>query len=343
MRLILFFCSLILLVISCQSPPPKSESRLSTPPLVETAKAEYRNVSSPISRAGRLVPATEVKLSFKSGGLISEILAKEGQSVRRGQTLARLAKQEIEAQATQAKLALEQQEKDLKRLQALYADTVITLEQLEKAEAGVESRKAQIEAIEFNMNLSTIVAPTNGKILRRFAEPNELTGPGSPVFLFSPSRNQWHLNLQLSDKEGVRTAIGNRAEIKFDAFPDQAFPARVIKIKPIANPITGTFEIEVLLEELPKGELAAGLIGNATLFPADSAAYWTVPADALVTSSDKQAYVFELQGDSVLQRRLKIKRYQRDYLLIESGIEGPIEVVTSGKESLRSGQKVRLK
>ncbi len=343
MRLSLFFCSLILFLISCQSPPPSGKQSLTLPPLVETAVAEYRSLSNPISRAGRLVPATEVKLSFKSGGLIAQILAKEGQSVRQGQTLARLAKQEIQAQATQAKLALEQQEKELKRLQALYADTVITLEQLEKAEAGVESRKAQIEAIEFNMNLSTIVAPANGKILRRFAEPNELAGPGSPVFLFSPSRNQWHLNLQLSDKEGVRTEIGNRAEIKFDAFPDQKFPARVIKIKPIANPITGTFEVEVLLEEAPKTELAAGLIGNATIFPGDSTAYWTVPADALVTGNDKQAYVFELQGDSVLQRRLNIKRYQQDYLLVESGIDAPIQLVTKGKESLRSGQKVRLK
>ncbi|MFK7920590.1 MAG: efflux RND transporter periplasmic adaptor subunit [Bacteroidia bacterium] len=344
MRALIFYCNLILIsLIACQPSGPPPEKQPDAPPIVETATAIYRNITSPIKRAGRLIPATEIRLGFKTGGLISSISVREGQSVRQGQTLAKLANQEIKAQVKQAELALEQQNKELTRLQALYADTVITLEQLEKAEAGVKSREAQISAIQFNVNASTIVAPANGKILRRFAEPNELAGPGSPVLLFTPTRNQWHLKLQLSDQEGVRLALGNRAEVKFDAYPDQAFPARVIQIKPIANPITGTFEVEVLLESLPKGELAAGLIGNVSIMPADSSAYWVIPADALVTSSDRQAYVFELQGDSVLQRSLNIKQYQQEYLVVQSGIEGPIAIVTKGKESLRSGQKVRLK
>lgn len=345
MRALFFFCNLILLLslLACQTSTSTPKKQVDAPPIVETAKAVYRNINSPIKRAGRLVPATEIRLSFKTGGIISSILVQEGQRVRQGQSLAKLANQEIKAQVKQAELALAQQKKELARLQALYADTVITLEQLEKAEAGVESRKAQISAIQFNLDASTIVAPAQGKILRRFAEPNELAGPGSPILLFSPTRNQWHVKLQLSDQEGVRLSQGNRAEVKFDAYPDQTFPARVIQINPIANPITGTFEVEVLLEALPKGELAAGLIGNVSILPADSSAYWTIPTDALVTANDKQAYVFELQGDSVLQRSLNIKRYQQEYLVVQSGIEGPMRVVTLGKESLRSGQKVRIK
>ncbi|MEL6592590.1 MAG: efflux RND transporter periplasmic adaptor subunit [Bacteroidota bacterium] len=339
--LCLFFC--VLVASGCEpasqnaqpDPPPEA-------PLVQSAQASYQQISNPIQRAGRLVPAKEVKLSFKSGGIISEILVAEGKSVRQGQPLARLANQELKAQQRQLELAIEQQQKELNRLQTLYADTVITLEQLEKAEAALESRKAQKSALDFNLDNTTIYAPANGKILRRFAEPNELTGPGNPILLFSPSRNQWHLQLQLSDVEGLKVRTGDRASVSFDALPEQTFPARVVQIKPTANPITGTVEVEVLLEEQAPKIMIAGLIGQASIFPADAQSYWTIPPDALLSIQDDLAQVFVLQGDSVLQRSLRIKSIEKDRLIIQSGLDSAVRVITEGKEGLRSGQIVRL-
>ncbi|MEL6654749.1 MAG: efflux RND transporter periplasmic adaptor subunit, partial [Bacteroidota bacterium] len=250
---------------------------------------------------------------------------------RQGQPLARLANQELKAQQRQLELAIEQQQKELNRLQTLYADTVITLEQLEKAEAALESRKAQQSALDFNLDNTTIFAPANGKILRRFAEPNELTGPGNPILLFSPSRNQWHLQLQLSDVEGLKVRTGDRASVSFDALPEQTFPARVVQIKPTANPITGTVEVEVLLEEQAPKIMIAGLIGQASIFPADAQSYWTIPPDALLSIQDDLAQVFVLQGDSVLQRSLRIKSIEKDRLIIQSGLDSAVRVITEGK------------
>jgi multidrug efflux pump subunit AcrA (membrane-fusion protein) len=56
--------------------------------MVVIQPVEYREYKAPVRATGMLTTATEMKLSFKTGGIIKQIVAREGSSVKRGDVLA---------------------------------------------------------------------------------------------------------------------------------------------------------------------------------------------------------------------------------------------------------------
>ncbi len=78
----------------------------------QTHKGQDLNLRShemykiPVRATGLLSTTTEMKLSFKTGGIIKQINVREGRSVRRGEVLAVLDLSEVKAQVNQARIGL---------------------------------------------------------------------------------------------------------------------------------------------------------------------------------------------------------------------------------------------
>ncbi len=97
---------------------------------------------------------TEAKPSFKTGGVIARTYVEEGDYVSKGQLLAQLNMTEIDAQATQAKFAVEKAMRDQQRVENLYRDSIATLEQFQNAGTAVEMAKKSLQIAEFNVAYS---------------------------------------------------------------------------------------------------------------------------------------------------------------------------------------------
>ena len=97
------------------------------------------------------------------------MLVAEGQQVRRGQPLATLDLREIDAQVCRRAQRRHKAERDLERAEALYADSVATLAQVQDARTGAEVARSGLQAAAFNRRYATIVAPADGVVLRRLA------------------------------------------------------------------------------------------------------------------------------------------------------------------------------
>ncbi|MCK5823732.1 MAG: efflux RND transporter periplasmic adaptor subunit, partial [Bacteroidales bacterium] len=226
---------------------------------IRTTKVIEKEISIPVHCSGKLASKTESKLSFKTGGIISAIFVDEGRKVKKGQVLAKLNLSEIQAQVNQAKLGLNKAERDFKRANNLYIDSVATLEQLQNATTALDIAKSNVKIAEFNLQYSTIKAPLNGKILKRVAEENEIIGTGNPVFLFGSTENDWVVRVNITDKDIFSLNFKDKAEVKFDAYPDIIFTAIVTEIGNSADPYTGTYEVELTLKPT-NTKFASGLI-----------------------------------------------------------------------------------
>ena len=128
---------------------------------------------------GVVAARDEMRLSFKTGGIIRRITVQEGQSVKQGQLLAELELTEINAQFQQAKQVADKAARDLERGERLHADQVISLEALQNLRTQAAVTAAARDAARFNLSQSTIVAPRDGVILRQLAEERELVPPGA--------------------------------------------------------------------------------------------------------------------------------------------------------------------
>ncbi len=311
--------------------------------VVRTVKVAQKEISPTIHTSGVISTKTEMKLSFKTGGIVESIPVNEGMAVKKGRVLAKLDLSEIQAQVAQARGAYQKAERDLKRVERLHADNVATLQQLQDATTGLEVSTSNLEAAEFNLKHSTIYAPADGKILRKFVEENELVSPGMPVFLFGSTGKEWIVRTGVTDREVIQLQLGDSANVYFDAYPGVDFPARVSEIAELVDPMSGTYGVELRVDS-GVYKLISGFVARAEIVSSERHLFHVIPIEALVEADGDSGFVYTLRenGKTVRKIPVRIGMLLGDEIAMTEGLEGVDLVITEGAPYLADGSEVRI-
>ncbi len=296
---------------------------------------------SSIKGSGVLSSKSELKLAFKTGGLIKRMYVKEGQFVKKGQLLAQLDMAEIDAGVNQAKLGLQKAERDLEKVKKLFADEVATKSSVEDATTAYNVAKETVESAIYNQRLSSIYAPESGTILLKIAEQGELITPFAPALILGTGSSSFNVNIGLSDKDIVKVKNGNKAEVTLDAYPGEIFSATVSQIAQTVNPATGTYEAELTLNSKGK-RLISGFVANAEIYTSSSQSALVVPIESIVEADGNSASVFVLKGLQVEKRTVETGSIMGEQVQIFKGLSVNEKIVSKGANFLSDGQKVKV-
>src|SRR4030066_436773 len=206
----LFF---LLLLGSCRNETIKTGKDEAT--RVRVLKIPPEDVSISIHSSGILASQEEIKLSFKTGGIVAAIEVKEGDNLKKGEVMAALNLSEINANVNLAQNGYDKALRDWTRAESLYSDTVATLEQFQNATTALNVAKSNLEIAKFNLLHSTIKAPADGIVLKQLVKENELIGSGYPVFLFGTKGKFWKVKTGLADRDVIRINPGDSAVVVF--------------------------------------------------------------------------------------------------------------------------------
>jgi membrane fusion protein, multidrug efflux system len=329
----------ILFIGGCRQKPGNGAGLQAVP--VKTAPVLVRQLSEPIRTSGFLSSESEMKLSFKTGGIIDDVFARDGERVRKGQILATLKLDEIRGMVEQAKNGYEKAKRDFARAQNLYRDSVATLEQIQDAQTGLNVAKAMVDIAEFNLTHSAVIAPCDGRILKRLAEANELIGPGYPALIFGTAGSEWIVKVGATDRDVVRIAVGDSASVALDAFPGSRFAATVRTVGAAPDPMSGVFEVELSVHQGPR-TFINGLMADAGIFPSRKREYRVIPFEALVDVSDMRGYVYAVSSDLTARKLPVTIGFLTDGIAaVELGLEKTDRVVSEGAAYLSDGMPVR--
>jgi len=309
---------------------------------VRTVPVAEEVVSRPITATGTFGPKDEIALSFKVGGVVESVAVDAGDAVVAGEVLASLDLREIDAALAKARSAAAKAQRDLERARRLFDDSVATLSHLQDAETGWEVARADLEAAEFNRKHAVIAAPTGGVILRRAAEPGENVNPGTPVLFLGSRTRGAVLRVGLADRDVVRVGLGDGALAAFDALPGRVFRGRVTEIGAWAAPGTGTYTVEVTLDDA--GPLAAGMVGRVEIRSGAGLPTAVVPVEAVLEADGDEATVFVLSDDGTraLKRTVTVAFLDGGRVAVTRGLDKAETVVTDGAAWLMDGDAVRV-
>ena len=263
MRNFLFPTLLLLAACSAKDPADGSATSDAIPVSVMQVKASHSAAS--VNVPGLFTTDDETALSFLSGGIVRSVLVKEGEPVKAGQLLATLEPTNIDAQVQQAQLGFEKAERDMQRAEALYKDSVISLETVQNARTGLAVSKEQLTAAQYSRRHAEIRASGAGFVLRKFVNEGQLVGAGSPVLMVNGAgKGQWLLKAGVSDKDWALVNKGDSATVHADAFPGKPMRAVVSSKSAGADQRSGAFQVELRIVD-PSKDLASGLYGKVTL------------------------------------------------------------------------------
>jgi membrane fusion protein, multidrug efflux system len=335
--IILIIC---LAILSCSS-KKEEEPREEIIP-VKIAKVVKSEISIPIHTSGRLKSQKEVKLSFKTGGIVSKIFVNDGDQIKSGQVLAKLNLEEIESQVNQAKINYEKTLRDYKRVESLYKDSVVTLEQFQNIKSALDAANSSLNIAKFNLSYSTIISPFDGKVYKKLVEENEIVSPGMPIFVIGSDEEGWLVLCGVTDNDIAKLKIGNEAKVKFDTY-NQSFNAKLTKIAASANPMNGLFDIELKILD-NKEQFVSGMIASVDIFNQDKNLMIEIPIQAVVEANGGKGYAFTVDksNNSAKKVEIEIVDIHDKNVIVNLKDDSVKDVVTDGVEFLNDGSTIKI-
>ncbi|MEM7480797.1 MAG: efflux RND transporter periplasmic adaptor subunit [Acidobacteriota bacterium] len=305
---------------------------------VEVATVERRTVSSFLETHSTLEAENEVDLVARLSGPIVQLAAEEGMRVSRGQLLARIDPDEARAQREIALVDKNESQLIYQRLRRLYDEGLVSQEQLEQARARAESTAAQLQGREIQLDWAEVRAPFAGLIVRRYVKQAETVSVNTPLFRLSDF-DPLLCPIQVPERELGRLEPGQRARLEVEAFPDETFEARVLRISPIVDADSGT--VEVTLEASGRSKLRPGMFASVFLETESRADALVIPFSALALDRLGDS-VYVVENDQAMRREIELGFREGDAVEVRSGLAEDEVVVAVGQDGLSDGTPVEI-
>jgi RND family efflux transporter MFP subunit len=322
------------------SPIPKSAETIP----VKVILLSQAEITGSVHSSGQFTTDDETMLSFKTGGIVDRIFVKEGDRIRKGQLLATLDLTEISSQVNQSQIAFEKAARDYERFENLRKDSVITLEQLQNSKTGLELAKQQLAAAKFNLHYSEIRAAHDGVILQKLVNEGQMTGQGMPVLkTSSKGKTDWILRVAVSDKEWADIEINDKARVQIEALNISDMQAYVFSKAEDADQMTGSFSIDLKLNNARKLNIASGMFGKAEIILSQKNLVWQIPYDALLDGNSDQGFVFVTNDNiNALKVPVTIESIEGKSILISKGLEEYKSLIVSGSAYLTDNSVIKV-
>lgn len=304
-----------------------------------------------INANGSVVAWQEAIIGAEVTGVrINDVRVSVGDKVAKGQVLAMLSNDTLQANEAETQAALRESEAVLvdaaanaarmKKLSdsgfvsAQQAGAAITAENTARAKLDVQ--RARLKASALRLAQQNITAPDSGVISARTATVGALTQPGVELFrLIRQGRLEWHADVT-ADELGL---IKKGMKVELNTAQGKLVQGVVRAISPAINPQTRYGQV---LVDLPaNSEFVAGMFAKGSILTGEQPAM-VLPQSAVMLR-DNFAYVLVVGADShVAGKRVVTGRRQDKQIEIVSGLDASVRVVESGGAFLVEGDQVRV-
>ncbi|TDE34017.1 efflux RND transporter periplasmic adaptor subunit [Antarcticimicrobium sediminis] len=310
-------------------------------------------------RAGDLVrfvgiveARTETDLGFPMNGTIAERPVEVGDLVHKGDILARLDPEDLEADVRAAEAGVTVATAQLRtatdarnRARILSASGVGSITRLEDAEraltaaeARLEQAQAQLARAEDMRGFATLKAPEDGVITQTFAEAGASLTGGQPVVRLAGTTAR-EISIDVIEKDATRLGIGAVFDATLIANTKVTAQATLTRIDPVAASATRTRGLHLTLSDPPVGFRLGALVHVSPSVGAEFGVVLERKA-ILDPAGNPAVWVVERANNTVHRTPVTLGETFGARVQIIHGLEPGDEVVTQGINSLEDGQIV---
>ncbi len=340
---------------STQRDAAKSEAVEATKakPALSVTTTTPRTVAWPrsLSTNGNIVAWQEVVIGAEIGGLrLTEVLVNVGDKVRRGQLLARIASDTLDADLAQGRAAVAEETAmqaeavaNADRARQLQSTGLISAQQItqsltaeQTAKARLAAARARVQSNELRLSQTQVLAPDFGVISARTATVGSLAQPSQELFrLIRQNRLEWRAEVTATELPRIQPGQVVMVELA-DGVTTQG---RVRIGAPTVDPQT---RIGLVYVDLPADSPARAGTFARGVFELGQAQALILPQSAVLLR-EGFSYVFKVgDNNQVAQVKVSIGRRVEDQVEITGGLEPNTRVVSAGVGFLNDGDTVRV-
>lgn len=319
----------------------------------DTAVVVQGPIESGPSLSGSLAALEQATVRAQVAGSVLEAYAEPGETVRRGQTLARidtaalgdtLTSARSTVNAARSAVALAEREEERQRVLAeagAVADRNVETarQQVVAARNNLAQAQAQLASAQEQLGNTRATAPFSGVVSEKSVSAGDVVQPGTALYtIVDPSSLE--LEAAVPAERLAMLHVGAPVEFTVNGFPDRTFRGRIARINPSADPATR--QVRVYAEIPNDGNLVAGLHAEGRV-ASESRIGLTVPEAAIDRRMQKPA-VIKVQ-DGKVQRvdvQLGLADRQEQRVEILRGVRAGDVLLLGAAQEITPGTPVRL-
>jgi membrane fusion protein, multidrug efflux system len=329
---------------------------------VAVARVQKGDMAVHLTGLGTVTALNNVTVKSRVDGQLVRVAFTEGQMVREGDLLAEIDPRPYQVQLMQAQgqfakdqAASQNAQADLKRLEGLVSQGIISRQQLDtqvssvaQFEAALKSDQAQVESAKLNLTYSRITAPISGRVGLRLVDVGNMvratdTNGLATIAPIQPINVVFAVPADNIQKVLSQNAKGGKLQV--EAW-DRDLRARLASgslaaIDNQVDPATGTVRMKALFAN-DDHSLFPNQFVNAQLLVDTLRGIVIVPT-AAIQRGPQGSYVYVVKPDNTVELRIiESLGIDGDNTAVSKGLSGGETVVTDGLEKLRPGSKIAL-
>lgn len=270
----------------------------------------------------------------QTAGRIQKLNVEIGDFVSSGQILAEMDKIQLQ----QAELRLKNEADELERVRTLFNEGGVSQSDFEQLELAHKVNQSTYDNILEN---TVLRAPISGVVTARNYDRGDLYAMAQPIYTvqqITPVK----ILVGVSESDYTKVKKGDKVEVNADALPGKSYTGSVVRLYPVMDAATHTFNVEVRIAN-ERRELRPGMYARVKVSFGSSESV-VVPDAAIVKqqgSGQRSVYVVG-EDNTVTLRNVTLGRHFDGKYQILEGLEAGETVVTKGHTALKSGVKVEI-
>ena len=338
------------------------------PVSVKATRVTRRPISRYLLSNTSLESIREVTIYAKVNALIEELVVEEGDRVTKTQLLAKLDDREIRNEHDQARIAVDQarltleqadvksrlSEANYKRSEDLVEQRLISPQEHDQAALANETdalglRVAQqqrdaaisrLEAAQLQLDYTEIRSSIDGIVTERMIDIGDRVNVNEALFTVEDFTPLW-ARIYLPERELSQIRLGQQAELRMQAFPDETFTSSIKMISPTVDSESGTIKVTLEITR-HRNLLRPGMFGTVRIATETRPSALVIPKRAIVRERDEDR-VFVVDSENRVQKRAVTIGFREDKEIeISTGLSEGEVVVTVGQEGLNDGYPVSV-
>ncbi len=300
---------------------------------------------SPITRTleytANLAPFKEIHYAPASPGRINKINVDIGSRVKKGQVIVEMDETQLSTALTQLASA----EDSYQRMKTLYEQGSMAEQQYEQVKTQYELAQKNVEFLSDN---TTLKAPINGIVTGKYFENGEMfsgapnTQAGKAAVVSLMQINPLKVFVSISQNHYADVKKGMMTEIRTNIMPNKVFEGKISKVHPTINPMTRTFQIEIVIPN-KKEELRPGMFANIRINIEEDEALMLPSYAVLKQAGTSTRYIFVYENGKARKINVRLGKRNNDKVeIISDEISEGMQLIIDGQASLLDGSDISL-
>lgn len=343
-----------------QSPPPSFQKQTAQVSFI-TVQETPQKIESVLK--GRVTAVDEAQVRPQITGIIQSVNVKDGQEVKKGQTLYKVDPAQYQAAYDQALAAYDSIKADLstaklkyERYSTLAKQKAVSIQDADEAKAvylkltaSIEEKKAAVQLAKINLDYTEIKAPISGIIGITSLTPGALVTANQteilntittldPIYVDLAQPSHEFLDMKLLQKQQKTTTVP--VELRFDTNSDYLIKGKVESNELLVNESTDSVKLRAVFDNKDK-LLLPGMYAYANVIYGVNDKGIVIPSQSVLREVKGGSSVYVVTPENKIEKRtITILSNVKNDVLVSSGLAAGDKVVFEGIEKVKNGDDV---